>query len=274
MLGCFEQLPPVWQALIAGLFTWSLTALGATAVFFKEEFTERSSDAMMGFAAGVMIAASFWSLLAPSIEILEHRGATAWLGVAIGFLAGAGFIRLADRLLPHLHPGFNELSKAEGPPTGWRRSTLLFTAMTLHNLPEGAAVGIAFGALAHNLDYTLSTSVAGAIALTLGIGLQNVPEGLAVAMPLRRQGLSKLRAFFFGQISAAVEPVAAVIGALLVMQSVWVLPYALAFAAGAMIFVAVEELIPESQSHGNTDLATMATIVGFTVMMCLDVGLG
>jgi ZIP family zinc transporter len=194
--------------------------------------------------------------------------------VALGCLTGAGFIRLADRLLPHLHPGATDLSAAEGPPTAWRRSTLLFTAMTLHNIPEGAAVGIAFGALAHSLDYTLSTSMAGAIALTLGIGLQNIPEGLAVAMPLRRQGRSKRRAFFVGQISAAVEPVAAVIGALLVMQSVWILPYALAFAAGAMIFVAVEELIPESQSHGNTDLATMSTIVGFTVMMCLDVGLG
>jgi zinc transporter, ZIP family len=270
----FEQLSPVWQALLAGTFTWSLTALGATAVFFKNQFSERTSDVMMGFAAGVMIAASFWSLLAPSIEILEHREAIAWLGVALGFLIGAGFIRLADRLLPHLHPGATDLSAAEGPPTAWRRSTLLFTAMTLHNIPEGAAVGIAFGALAHNLDYTLSTSMAGAIALTLGIGLQNVPEGLAVAMPLRRQGRSKRRAFFFGQISAAVEPVAAVIGAVLVMQSVWILPYALAFAAGAMIFVAVEELIPESQSHGNTDLATMSTIVGFTVMMCLDVGLG
>lgn len=174
----FEQLSPVWQAFLAGTFTWSLTALGATAVFFKNQYSERSSDVMMGFAAGVMIAASFWSLLAPSIEILEHRAATAWLGVAIGFLTGAGFIRLADRLLPHLHPGATELSKAEGPPTAWRRSTLLFTAMTLHNIPEGAAVGIAFGALAHNLDYTLSTSMAGAIALTLGIGLQNIPEGL------------------------------------------------------------------------------------------------
>ncbi|MGZ8898534.1 MAG: ZIP family metal transporter, partial [Limisphaerales bacterium] len=227
----------------------------------------------MGCAAGVMIAASFWSLLEPAIEILEHRDATAWLGVAIGFLTGAGFIRLADRLLPHLHPGAYELSAAEGPPTAWRRSTLLLTAMTLHNIPEGAAVGIAFGALAHP-DYALSVTMAGALALTLGIGLQNVPEGLAVAMPLRQQGSSKLRAFFFGQASAAVEPIAAGVGALLVIQTGWILPYGLAFAAGAMVFVAVEELIPESQSHGNTDLATLSTIVGFTVMMCLDVGLG
>lgn len=274
MLEAFESLDPVWQALLAGTFTWGLTAAGATAVFFRSQFSERSSDLMMGFAAGVMIAASFWSLLDPAIEILEFRGSVAWLGVACGFLVGAGFIRVADRLLPHLHPGKTDLSAAEGPPTEWRRSTLLFTAMTLHNIPEGAAVGIAFGALAHNTDLVSSTSLAGAIALTLGIGLQNVPEGLAVAMPLRRQGRSRRRAFFFGQGSALVEPVAAVIGALLVIQTAWILPYALAFAAGAMIYVAVEELIPESQSHGNTDLATMATLFGFTVMMCLDVGLG
>lgn len=274
MLDFFEPLSPIWQALLAGTFTWSLTALGATAVFFKDQFSVRSSDVMMGFAAGVMIAASFWSLLSPAIEILEYRESAAWLGVAVGFLTGAGFIRLADRLLPHLHPGAKELSAAEGPPTAWRRSTLLFTAMTLHNIPEGAAVGIAFGALAHQTEFISSTTLSGAIALTLGIGLQNVPEGLAVAMPLRRQGGTKWRAFFFGQASAAVEPVAAVLGAVLVMQTSWILPYALAFAAGAMIFVAVEELIPESQSHGNTDLATMSTIVGFTVMMCLDVGLG
>jgi len=270
----FEQLSPVWQALLAGTFTWFLTALGATAVFFKQQFSHRTSDAMMGFAAGVMIAASFWSLLAPAIEILDYRGAIAWLGVAIGFLAGAAFIRIADQMLPHLHPGFTDLAAAEGPRTGWRRSTLLLTAMTLHNIPEGAAVGIAFGALAQPTGLTPGTTMAGAIALTLGIGLQNVPEGLAVAMPLRRQGSSKWQAFSIGQASALVEPVAAMAGALLVLQVSWLLPYALAFAAGAMIFVAVEELIPESQSHGNTDLATMSTLVGFTVMMCLDVGLG
>lgn len=274
MRDFFEQLSPVWQALLAGVFTWSLTALGATAVFFKNRFSERSSDIMMGFAAGVMIAASFWSLLAPAIDILNYREAMAWLGVAIGFLTGAGFIRVADHLLPHLHPGANDLSAAEGPPTAWRRSTLLLTAMTLHNIPEGAAVGIAFGALAHPADVAPGATMAGALALTLGIGLQNVPEGLAVAMPLRQQGSSKLHAFFCGQASAIVEPIAAAVGALLVIQTGWILPYALAFAAGAMVFVAVEELIPESQSHGNTDLATLSTIVGFTVMMCLDVGLG
>lgn len=229
---------------------------------------------MMGFAAGVMIAASFWSLLSPAIDILEFRGSVAWLGVALGFLAGAAFLRITDKLMPHLHPGFMELSAAEGPHTEWRRSTLLLSAMTIHNIPEGAALGIAFGALAHSTDLVAASSISGAIALTLGIGLQNVPEGLAVAMPLRRMGRSKRRAFFFGQASALVEPIAAVLGAFLVIQTAWILPYALAFAAGAMIFVAVEELIPESQSHGNTDLATMSTIVGFTVMMCLDVGLG
>lgn len=274
MRDYLESLSPVSQAFLAGTFTWALTALGAATVFFKSQFTLRNSDVMMGFAAGVMIAASFWSLLAPAIEILQFRGATPWLGAAIGFLTGAGFIRLADRILPHLHPGTEELSKAEGPHTAWRRSTLLFTAMTLHNIPEGAAVGIAFGALAHPTDLTPGTTMAGAIALTLGIALQNIPEGLAVAMPLRRQGGTRRHAFFVGQASALVEPVAAVLGAVLVLQVAWILPYALAFAAGAMMFVAIEELIPESQSHGNTDIATLSTIFGFTVMMCLDVGLG
>ncbi len=268
------QLSPVSQAFLAGTFTWSLTALGAATVFFKKQFSLRSSDVMMGFAAGVMIAASFWSLLQPAIEILRERGTMPWLGAAVGFLIGAGFIRLADRLLPHLHPGKNSTSEAEGLSTEWRRSTLLFTAMTLHNIPEGAAIGVAFGAMAHASELALDTTLAGAIALTLGIGLQNVPEGLAVAMPLRRQKISKRRAFFVGQGSAIVEPVAAVLGALVVMQTAWILPYALAFAAGAMMFVAIEELIPESQSHGNTDLATLSTIIGFTVMMMLDVGLG
>lgn len=274
MFHNFLELSPVSQAFLAGVFTWALTALGALTVFFKNQFSQRSSDTMMGFAAGVMIAASFWSLLSPAIEILEHRNSLPWLGVALGFLVGAAFIRVVDRLLPHLHPGKSALTDAEGPHTEWRRSTLLFTAMTLHNIPEGAAVGIAFGALAHPTELTMGTSLTGAIALTLGIGLQNVPEGLAVAMPLRRQGRSKRRAFFFGQVSAIVEPLAAVMGALLVMQTAWILPYALAFAAGAMMFVAIEELIPESQAHGHTDLATLSTLVGFTVMMMLDVGLG
>jgi len=274
MLDFFQQLSPVWQALLAGTFTWSLTALGAVTVFFKKEFSLRTSDVMMGFAAGVMIAASFWSLLAPAIEILRDRDAIPWLGAAVGFLIGAGFIRLFDKLLPHLHPGKDTLSDAEGPPTEWRRSTLLFSAMTLHNIPEGAAIGVAFGAMAHATEVSLNATMAGAIALSLGIGIQNVPEGLAVAMPLRRQGSTRRRAFFFGQASALVEPLAALLGALLVVQVAWILPFALAFAAGAMMFVAIEELIPESQSHGNTDLATLSTLIGFTVMMMLDVGLG
>jgi len=270
----FQQLHPYLQALLAGGFTWGLTALGATAVFFKKEFSHRSSDAMMGFAAGVMIAASFWSLLAPAIEVFNATGRDAWLGASVGFLGGAVFLRIADRLLPHLHPGCDQLKEAEGIHTDWRRSTLLLTAMTLHNIPEGAAVGIAFGALAQLADYPLSHSFSGAVALTLGIGIQNIPEGLAVAMPLRQRGRSLRRAFFFGQASALVEPVAALVGAMLVVQATWILPYALAFAAGAMIFVTVEELIPESQSHNNTDLATLSTIIGFTTMMVLDVGLG
>ncbi|MFP4261358.1 MAG: ZIP family metal transporter [Opitutales bacterium] len=274
MFDFFQQLSPAWQALIAGTFTWLLTAIGASSVFFKKQFSLRSSDMMMGFAAGVMIAASFWSLLAPAIEILRERDTIPWLGAAVGFLFGAGFIRLFDRFLPHLHPGKEKLSDAEGPFTEWRRSTLLFSAMTLHNIPEGAAIGVAFGGTAHAAEVNLDATLAGAIALTLGIGLQNVPEGLAVAMPLRRQGRTRRRAFFFGQGSALVEPLAALVGALLVVQIAWILPFALAFAAGAMMFVAIEELIPESQSHGNTDLATLSTLLGFTVMMMMDVGLG
>lgn len=274
LIDTFRELHPVTQAVLAGTFTWLLTALGATTVFFKKTFSNRTSDMMMGFAAGVMIAASFWSLLAPAIEVFEATGRNAWLGAAIGFLTGALFIRLADALLPHLHPDFDKLSEAEGPHTEWRRSTLLLTAMTLHNIPEGAAIGIAFGALAHSMEFPLSHTMAAAMALTLGIGIQNIPEGLAVALPLVQRGRSRKRAFFFGQASALVEPVAALAGALLVTQMTSILPYALAFAAGAMIFVSVEELIPSSQSHGNTDLATLSTIVGFATMMMLDVGLG
>ncbi len=267
----FQIQHPVVQALLAGLFTWGVTALGAALVFFVKELNRKLLDAMLGFAAGVMIAASFWSLLAPAIDMAEAtEGLPAWLVVAIGFLAGGLFLFVLDRILPHLHPDL-PLSQTEGLQTSWKRSVLLVLAITLHNIPEGLAVGVAFGALAAGFP---GASYAGALALAIGIGLQNFPEGAAVSLPLRREGISKWKAFAFGQASALVEPVAAVLGAWAVVSVAVLLPYALAFAAGAMIFVVIEELIPESQTGGFSDIATLGTLAGFTVMMILDVALG
>jgi len=225
---------------------------------------------MLGFAAGVMIAASYWSLLAPSIEMSEVGNLPVWVPPAVGFLIGAGFLRGIDKVLPHLHLGFPD-EEAEGIKTSWRRSTLLVLAITMHNIPEGLAVGVAFGAVAAGLP---AATLPAAIALAIGIGIQNFPEGLAVSMPLRREGMSRRRSFWYGQLSGLVEPVAGVIGAAAVILAQPILPYALAFAAGAMIFVVVEELVPESQRGGNTDLATMGAIIGFVVMMMLDLAFG
>ncbi|MGK0185796.1 MAG: ZIP family zinc transporter [Verrucomicrobiales bacterium] len=269
MFHWFEQAHPVVQALLASLFTWGVTALGAATVFLVKEIRRWFLDAMLGFAAGVMIAASFWSLLAPAIEMADSRGGSPWAAPLIGFLLGAGFLFASDKVLPHLHVNLRP-EKTEGLKTHWQRTRLLVLAITLHNIPEGLAVGVAFGAVSHGLP---EATLPGAIALAMGIGLQNFPEGVAVAMPLRGEGVSRFRSFWCGQLSAAVEPVAAVIGAAAVVQAEPLLPYALAFAAGAMIYVVVEEVIPESQSGGNSDLATMATIIGFAVMMVLDVAL-
>ena len=225
---------------------------------------------MLGFAAGVMIAASYWSLLAPAIEMSEGKDIPSWVPAVSGFLIGGIFLRLIDRLLPHLHLGFLT-GEAEGLKTNWQRSTLLVMAITLHNIPEGLAVGVAFGALAAGLP---ATNLGAAIALAIGIGIQNFPEGLAVSMPLRREGLSRRRSFWYGQLSGVVEPIAGVIGAAAVIVAQPILPYALAFAAGAMIFVVIEELVPEAQRGGNTDLATMGGMVGFAIMMLLDVAFG
>ncbi|MDT8878754.1 ZIP family metal transporter [Halomonas saccharevitans] len=271
MVDYLVELDPVWQALLATLFTWGVTAAGAALVFFTRTVNPRFMDCMLGFAAGVMIAASFWSLLAPGIDMAEQLGQVAWLTAVIGFMSGGIFMRLADRILPHLHPGLG-MDKSEGIKTTWQRSTLLVLAITLHNIPEGLAVGVAFGAVAADLP---SATLGGALALAIGIGIQNFPEGTAVAMPLRREGMSKRKSFFMGQASGAVEPIGAVIGALFVLNMQSILPYALCFAAGAMIFVVVEELIPESQrQYENIDLVTMATMAGFTIMMMLDVSLG
>ena len=262
----------VLLALLATLMTWALTALGASMVFFFKEINKRVLNTMLGFAAGVMIAASFWSLLAPAIEMAENSLLPAWLVAAIGFLGGAMFLWLADRLMPHIH--FNAKDgESEGISTHLKRSILLVFSITLHNIPEGLAVGVAFGAVANGMD---GVSIMSAIVVALGIGIQNFPEGAAVSIPLRREGLSRKRSFFYGQASGIVEPIAGVIGAASVMFIKPILPYALAFAAGAMIFVVVEELIPEAQSgnHKSTDLATVGCIIGFAVMMILDVALG
>jgi len=263
------HLAPILQAFLATCFTYLLTAFGAASVFFTKEVSKKLLDWMLGFTAGVMIAASYWSLLAPSIEMSKGQNIPMWIPPAVGFLLGGVILRVIDRVLPHLHIGY-ERSEAEGIKTSWQRSVLLVTAITLHNFPEGLAVGVAFGAAATGMP---EATLGGAIALALGIGIQNFPEGLAVAMPLRKEGLSRLKSFNMGQLSGTVEPLAGVLGAFFVLTAQSLLPYFLAFAAGAMIFVVVEEVIPESQHGGNSDLATMGAMIGFTVMMILDVAL-
>ena len=270
MIEYLLSLSPVTQALLAGLFTWGVTALGAGLVFFTRRVNQRFFDAMLGFAAGVMLAASFFSLLLPAIEMASAQGGVSWWPAAVGVLAGGVFLYGLDKILPHLHVG-QPRSEAEGISTSWRRSVLLVSAITLHNIPEGLAVGVAFGAAAIGAP---GATIGAAVALAIGIGLQNFPEGVAVAMPLRREGVSKGKSFWYGQLSAVVEPVAAVAGAAFVVVAQPVLPYALAFAAGAMIFVVVEEVVPTAQQSGNADLATSSLLVGFVVMMVLDVALG
>jgi ZIP family zinc transporter len=270
MLEWFGELSPVVQALLATLFTWAVTAVGAGAVFFTRTVNQKLLDTALGFAAGVMIAASYWSLLAPAIEMAEGGALPAWLPAVAGFIFGGIFLWGMDKLLPHLHI-INQTQQAEGLQTNWHRTVLFILAVTLHNIPEGLAVGVAFGAAAQGVP---SATIAGALALALGIGIQNMPEGTAISMPLRGAGVSKWRSFFYGQLSAVVEPIAGVLGVLAVTVAKPILPYALSFAAGAMIFVVVEELIPTSHSNDNHDLATMGAMFGFSTMMFLDVALG
>ncbi len=264
----FKNTDPVLGAFYATLFTWGLTALGASLVFFIKRLNRALLDGLLGFTGGVMVAASFWSLLAPGIEMSPGEGFYKVLPASIGFGLGALFIFTLDKVLPHVHINFKE---SEGIKTPWHRTTLLVLAITLHNIPEGLAVGVLFGGVAAGIP---EASIAGAVALAIGIGIQNFPEGIAVSMPMRRQGLSRFKSFWYGQLSAIVEPVAAVIGALAVTFFTPLLPYALAFAAGAMIFVVVEEVIPETQQDRYTDIATLGFIIGFIVMMTLDVALG
>lgn len=267
MLDFLKNIHPVVQALLATCFTWAMTSLGAAVVFTAKDISRKLLDGMLGFAAGVMIAASYWSLLAPAIEMSAGKSIPSWFPALVGFIVGGIFLRGIDIILPHLHLGF-PIEEAEGIKTSWQRSTLLILAITLHNIPEGLAVGIAFGAVSVGFA---SATLPAAVALAIGIGIQNFPEGLAVSMPLRREGMSRLKSFWYGQLSGIVEPIAGVIGAAAVIIAKPVLPYALGFAAGAMIFVVVEEVIPESQRGGNTDLATMGAMIGFSVMMVLDV---
>jgi ZIP family zinc transporter len=270
MVDSFLNLHPIVQAFLATSFTWGMTALGAATVFLAMDLSRKILDGMLGFSGGVMMAASIWSLLIPSIRMSEANDLPAWFPAVVGFLVGGGFLLSVDRILPHLHLGF-PVQEAEGIKTNWQRVVLLILAITLHNIPEGLAIGVAFGAVVSGLsDGTLFS----AIALAVGIGIQNFPEGVAVAMPLRREGMPRLKCFWYGQLSAVVEPVAAVVGAGAVILMQPILPYALSFAAGAMIFVVIEELVPESQRGGNVDLSTIGVMLGFVVMMILDVSFG
>ncbi len=268
VIDYFESIDPVVAALYATLFTWFLTAFGASFVFFFKTMNRVVLDGMLGFTGGVMVAASFWSSLAPAIEMSGGEGFTKVIPASVGFFLGALFIFGLDKVLPHLHINFQE---SEGVKSPWQRTTLLVLAITLHNIPEGLAVGVLFGGVAAGIP---EASIAGALTLAIGIGIQNFPEGIAVSMPLRRMGMSRRKSFMYGQASALVEPVAGVLGAVAVTFFTPLLPYALAFAAGAMIFVVVEEVIPETQQDNNTDIATLGFIGGFIVMMMLDVALG
>jgi ZIP family zinc transporter len=270
IVAYLESIDPILAALYASLFTWLVTAAGASLVFLVKGMNRALLDGMLGFTGGVMVAASFWSLLAPGIEMSPGEGFAKVMPAAIGFGLGALFIFGLDKILPHLHINFKK-EEAEGIKTPWHRTTLLVLAITLHNIPEGLAVGVLFGGVAAGLP---EASIAGATVLAIGIGIQNFPEGLAVSMPMRRQGVSKFKSFWYGQLSAIVEPIAAVIGAVAVTFFTPILPYALAFAAGAMIFVVIEEVIPETQRDKYTDIATLGFIGGFIIMMSLDVALG
>ena len=268
MVDFISQYSPIIQALMGTLFTWGVTALGSSMVFFTKEVSRNLLNGLLGFASGVMIAASYWSLLAPAIELSQDLAVPSWLPAVSGFLLGGVFLFAVDKLLPHLHMSQTE---PEGPKTSWQRSVLLITAITLHNIPEGLAVGVAFGAAAAGVE---GAGVASAVALAIGIGIQNFPEGLAVSAPLRREGWPLGKSFMYGQFSGMVEPIAGLLGAAATLLLRPILPYALAFAAGAMIYVVAEELIPESKCEGHSDVPTIGVMLGFAVMMTLDVALG
>lgn len=272
LIHFFSSINPILAAFLATLFTWGMTAFGASFVYFFKTINRKYLDGMLGFTGGVMIAASIWSLLLPAISMAESDfgKSFSWIPASIGFLLGAFFLFFLDRIFPHLHINFEE-SENEGIDLGFKKTTLLVLAITLHNIPEGLAIGILFGGAALGIE---GATIGAAVSLMIGIGLQNLPEGIAVAMPLRRLGLSRRKSFFYGQMSAVVEPIFGVIGALAVVFIEPIMPYALSFAAGSMVYVVVEEVIPETQRDKYTDIATLGFIIGFVVMMILDVALG
>lgn len=267
---------PVLMSFISGLITWGVTAAGAALVFLFKDIKPKVLNSMLGFASGIMLAAAFWSLLLPALELSVESGMgdSSWIPVIVGFALGGLFILGADKLLPHVHSLEDEPKEgAVGNVDTMRRSVLLVVAITMHNIPEGLAYGVAFGAIGYATSFSEASA---AIILVVGIALQNFPEGAAVSIPLRRDGYTRKKAFFYGQASGAVEPIAAVVGALLSSQIQTLLPYALSFAAGAMVFVVVSELVPESQedSHLYGHAATSGAMIGFMLMTFLDLSLG
>ncbi len=263
MINFFIQLNPIVQALLATIFTWLITLIGASLVFFFKEINKNIMDSMLGFSAGIMIAASFFSLISPALDMAESLNMITWLIVALGFISGGILILMGDKI-------FKKINTKKNNYSSMKRVLMLIFSITLHNIPEGLAVGVAFGSICYNLD---GATIGSACLLALGIGLQNFPEGTAVSVPLRREGLSRSKAFFFGQLSGIVEPIFGVIGALLVLKIRLILPFLLSFAAGAMIYVVVQELIPESQTNDNKGMISFFTLLGFTIMMILDVAL-
>lgn len=271
MIEFLTSLNPILQAFIATLFTWSITAIGASLVFLFKKVKKNVMDAMLGFAAGVMIAASFWSLLSPAIEMANTLNMVAWLITFLGFFSGGLLLYIGDKIFNYFDKKLSKKTKKDNTQTNkFKRCLMLVFSITLHNIPEGLAVGVAFGSVVYGLNGATLTSSS---LLALGIGLQNFPEGTAVSVPLRREGMSRKKAFFFGQLSGIVEPIAGVIGALLVLKVQYLLPFLLSFAAGAMIYVVIEELIPESQTNKKKDLMALFTLIGFSIMMILDVAL-
>jgi len=264
----FLGISPFMQSLIASLYTWGMTAAGAGLVFFFRKVNQKVMDSMLGFAAGIMVAASFFSLLAPGIQYAEEMGKPPYISAVAGFLLGCGFLWLADKIVPHMH---SETKHVEGVKSGLGKSTLLVLAVTLHNIPEGLAVGVAFGAIAGTNNLA---ALMGVLALAIGIGIQNFPEGAAVSLPARRDGVSPFKAWMYGQLSGLVEPPAAVLGALAISYIRPLMPYAMSFAAGAMIYVVFDELIPEAHADGKKAIVTIAAVIGFAVMMFLDLALG
>lgn len=264
MINWYMNLNYPIQALIASLFTWGITSLGAAVVFLFKKVNKNTMDAMLGLSAGVMLAATFWSLLSPALEMAENLKLISWLIVSLGVLSGGLLLFCGDKI-------FDRITKKKTNSHSIKRSLMLIFSITLHNIPEGMAIGVAFGSVFYNLE---GATLAAAVMLAIGIGIQNFPEGSAVSLPLRREGMSPQKAFFFGMLSGIVEPISAVVGAILVIKVQVLLPILLSFAGGAMIYVVVQELIPESQANKKKDLMALFTILGFLLMMIFDVSLG